>query len=96
MYRTVILIALICLTSSYALAGDTLRCGNKIVKVGMTTAEVLKYCGEPTSREVEEHAVRTWGRVVGMTHLNRWTYDRGSVGKPKVLEFDQDKLIAID
>jgi len=77
------------------LAEDTLRCGSKIISVGMTSAEVLKYCGKPTSTEVEEHDVRSGGRVIGKTQLNRWTYDRGSVGKPKVLEFDQDKLILI-
>lgn len=95
MNRTWILIALICLCSLHALADDTVRCGNKIVSIGMTAAEVLKYCGEPTSREVEEQDVRSGGRVVGKTQLNRWTYDRGFVGKSKVLEFDQDRLIAI-
>lgn len=95
MSRFWILIATAFLFSSDALAADTLRCGNKIVKVGMTAAEVLKYCGKPTSQEVEEHDVLSRGRVVGKTQLNRWTYSRGTVGKPKVLEFDQDKLIAI-
>ena len=75
---------------------DTMRCGSKIISVGMTAAEVLKYCGEPTTREVEEHDVRSGNRVVGTTQLNRWTYDRGSAGKPKVLEFDQDKLLSIE
>ena len=72
-----------------------MRCGSKIVTVGMAAAEVLKYCGEPTSREVEEHDIRSGNRVIGTTQLNRWTYSRGSSGKPKVLEFDQDKLISI-
>ena len=75
---------------------DTMRCGSKIISVGMTAAEVLKYCGEPTTREVEEHDVRSGNRVVGTTQLNRWTYDRGTSGKPKVLEFDQDKLLSIE
>ena len=73
-----------------------MRCGSKIVSVGMTAAEVLKYCGEPTSKEVEHHDVRSGNRVIGTTQLNRWTYNRGSSGKPKVLEFDQDKLISIN
>jgi predicted ABC-class ATPase len=97
MFRLWTLIALICLASSRAaLADDTLRCGNKIIDIGMTAAEVLKYCGEPSSREVEEHDVRSGGRVVGKTQLNRWIYKRGFAHKSKVLEFDQDKLIAID
>ena len=96
MNRAWILILLLCLATTNSSAEDTLRCGSKIVKIGMTTTEVLKYCGKPTSTEVEEHDVRSGGRVVGKTQLNRWIYDRGSVGKPKVLEFDQDKLISIN
>ena len=95
MMRRCILISLACLFAANVAAEETLRCGNKIVKIGMTTTEVLKYCGKPTSTEVEEHDVRSGGRVIGKTQLNRWIYDRGSVGKPKVLEFDQDKLISI-
>ena len=74
---------------------QTARCGSKIVRIGMTADEVLQHCGPPTRKEVEEHDVRSGGRVVGVTYLNRWFYDRGFAGKPKVLEFDQDKLIAI-
>jgi hypothetical protein len=95
MLRTCILISLAILLSTNVSAEDTFRCGSKIVKVGMSSAEVLKYCGKPTSTEVEEHDVRSGGRVTGKTQLNRWIYDRGSVGKPKVLEFDQDKLMSI-
>jgi hypothetical protein len=76
-------------------ADDTIRCGNKIVRTGMTTADILKYCGEPSSKEVEEHAVRSGNRVTGTTQLNLWTYKRGFGGKPVVFEFDQDKLLSI-
>jgi hypothetical protein len=90
------LILLACLFTAEVAAEDTVRCGSKIVRVGMTSAEVLKYCGKPSSKEVEEHNVLNAGRVVGTTQLHIWTYDRGTVGKPKVLEFDQDLLIAIN
>ncbi len=90
-----ILIPLVYFFTIEIAVGDTMRCGSKIVSVGMTAAEVLKYCGEPTSKEVEEHDIRSGNRVIGKTQLNRWTYNRGTVGKPKVLEFDQDKLISI-
>ena len=95
MYRLSIVLLMLFFSGIEIAAADTMRCGSKIVKVGMTAAEVLKYCGEPTSKEVEEHAVRSGNREIGTTQLNRWIYNRGSVGKPKVLEFDQDKLIAI-
>ena len=57
--------------------GKAVRCGSKIVSLRMTIAEVLKYCGDPTSNELEEHAIRS------------------SIGRPKVAEFDQNKLAAI-
>jgi hypothetical protein len=44
----------------------------------MTSAEVLKYYGEPSSREVEEHDIRSGGRVIGTTQLHIWTYKRGT------------------
>ena len=75
--------------------GDTIRCGSKIIKTGMTTADVLKYCGEPSRKEVEEHDVHSGNRVTGKTQLNRWIYDRGFTGKPVAFEFDQDKLLYI-
>ena len=96
MMRRFILISLACLIAAKVAVEDTLRCCSKIVTIGMTSAEVLKYCGKPTSTEVEEHDVRSGGRVVGKTQLNRWIYNRGTVGKPKVLEFDQDTLISIE
>lgn len=68
MMRRFILICVACLLSVNAAAEESLRCGNKIVTIGMTSAEVL----------------------------NRWIYERGTTGKPKVLEFDQDKLISIE
>jgi hypothetical protein len=76
-------------------AQETLRCGSKIVSVGMTSDEVKKYCGSPSSRKVEEHDVRSGNRVVGKTQMNIWTYNRASGQNAAVLEFDVDKLMSI-
>lgn len=78
-----------------AASGDTLRCGSKIVRTGMSMDEVRKYCGEPTSQRVEEIPVRSGGRVTGTTEMHYWTYRRGSGQKPATLEFDQDRLVSI-
>lgn len=96
MKRLWILCSFILLYTVEGMADETVRCGSKIVKIGMTTSEVLKYCGKPSSKEVEEHDVYSGNRVVGKTELHRWTYERGYTGKPKVLEFDQDILITIN
>lgn len=76
-------------------SAETLRCGSKIVDTGITMAEVKKYCGNPSSTEVEVHDVRSGNRVVGKTELNIWRYNRGSGQNTAVLEFDQDKLMSI-
>jgi uncharacterized protein DUF2845 len=76
-------------------SAETLRCGSKIVDVGMNMDEVRKYCGKPSSTAVEEQDVRSGNRVVGKTQLNIWQYRRSSGQRTAVLQFDQDKLISI-
>jgi hypothetical protein len=93
--RYIAFLLLACYAGTGLAANDTMRCGGKIIKVGMTTEDVLKYCGQPTSKEVEEHAVRSGNRVTGTTQLNRWIYSRGSTGKPVAFEFDGEKLLYI-
>lgn len=80
---------------SMTASAETLRCGSKIVDVGMSMAEVQKYCGNPSSKSVEEHDVRAGNRVVGTTQLHTWRYNRSSGQKTAVLEFDKEKLMSI-
>jgi hypothetical protein len=88
------LILTIVLGLATATAGaDSMRCGGKVISVGMSMSEVLKYCGEPASKEIEEHDVRSGNQVTGTTQLHRWTYSDYS--RVRVLEFDQDKLLSI-
>ena len=75
-------------------ADDTFRCGNRLIEPGMTRAEVLALCGEPTSKAVEVQDVRSGNQVVGKTEVQRWTY--ASYSTTRVLVFDQDTLKAIE
>jgi len=77
-----------------AAADDTFRCGNRLIEPGMTQAEVLGLCGEPTSTSVEVQDVRSGNQVVGKTEVQRWTY--ASYSTTRVLVFDQDTLKAIE
>ena len=92
-YKALVLTGLIMFASSAS--AETLRCGSKIVNVGMTMDDVRKYCGKPSSTSVEEHDVRSGNRVVGKTQLNIWRYNRSSGQKTAVLEFDLEKLMSI-
>lgn len=87
-------LACIATVGTAAAADDGFRCGSKIVVTGMTQAEVLNYCGEPTSRSEEVMPVRSGQRVVGTTTSYRWTYSTYSA--TRVLVFDRDTLVAIE
>lgn len=80
--------------STLASADDTFRCGNRLIEPGMTQAEVLQLCGEPSERSVEVQDVRSGNRVVGKTQVQRWTYS--SYAATRVLTFDKDVLRAIE
>lgn len=92
--RLIILTLTLVLASS-AFAEDTLRCGSKIVRTGMTMGEVKQYCGNPSSTSIEEQDVRAGPRVVGKTEIHTWRYDRASGQRTAVLVFDQQKLMSI-
>lgn len=95
MTKFMFIVLLLIFSGIISAAQDTLRCGSKIVKTGMSMDEVLKFCGEPSSKEIEEHDVRSGNRVTGTTELHIWTYNRGSAQAPAVLQFDVDKLMSI-
>ncbi len=78
-----------------AAADDTLRCGSKIVRTGMTMTEVKKYCGNPSSTSIEEQDVHAGPRVVGKTEIHTWRYNRASGQRTAVLEFDLEQLKSI-
>jgi hypothetical protein len=88
--------AVLTITAAAAFAsGESLRCGSKIVDIGMSMAQVEKFCGKPSSTRTEQHDVHAGNRVVGTTQLHNWTYDRASGQNAAVLEFDQEKLLSI-
>jgi hypothetical protein len=71
------------------------RCGSKIIYIGMMRAEVLNYCGAPTSESTEMREVRTDNnRVLGTTEINRWIYQTGST--VRILVFLDQKLQSIE
>jgi len=89
------LLVLAMLLAAGAGADDTLRCGSKIVRVGMTEEEVRGYCGQPSSSRIEEQDVRSGGRLIGKTEIHIWRYDRAAGQMPADLVFDQGKLKSI-
>ena len=82
--------------SGRALADDgPFYCGSKIIDIGMTKADVLARCGEPTSESSEDREVRdSKSRVLGMTRIDRLKYE--SYTATRMLVFVDDKLQSIE
>jgi len=84
-----------CQLATTATADGPFRCGSKIIDAGMTLAEVLEYCGEPTSKTTEVQEVRSSNnRILGTTEIHRWTYE--SYSATRVLVFVEDTLQSIE
>ncbi len=86
-----LLLTAFAITSVHA---EDMRCGSRLIEVGMSRAEVLQYCGEPSTRDTEEQPVRSGKQVTGTTAIERWTYS--SYSRTRTLVFDGDRLISID
>ena len=80
--------------ASPAVADDTFRCGGTLIEPGMTQAQVLAQCGDPTSKAEETQDVRSGPQVVGKTTVSRWKY--ASYSATRVLVFDGDRLVRIE
>jgi hypothetical protein len=91
-YKKIALLFALTIISSPAVSSSTMRCGNKIIKVGDTTTQVKIICGTPFDSQ-----------STGLTQENdtylkieRYTYVFGKGRLSKVLEFHGGKLVKID
>ena len=90
-------LSLVLAFASIADADDVIRCRGRIVGEGMTSSEVVALCGEPQSKEIEQIPIRARrangsSQVIGVTEVERWTYDRGTGQLPALLTFEQGQL----
>jgi hypothetical protein len=75
-------------------AAEAMRCGSRIASVGMTAAELLAICGEPSYRDVWAQPGAYGGGYLG--NVEEWTYNFGSSQLLRVLRFRQGRLQRID
>ncbi|NGY06037.1 DUF2845 domain-containing protein [Solimonas terrae] len=75
-------------------AADSMRCGSRIASVGMTAAELLAVCGDPSYRDVWAQPGGYGGGYLG--NVEEWTYNFGSSQLLRVLRFRQGRLLSID
>jgi len=84
-----------------AASDESFRCGQWLVTSEMPVAELLKKCGEPSSRQVSTEDVR--GHVagggsekLGTTTKEIWRYDRGSRAGAMIVTIIGGKIESIE
>ena len=84
--------------------GETIRCGSRLVDASVTVEELVRKCGEPASKRVEEQDVRVRSpndlnsntRKIGTTVTEYWTYDRGTQAAPLLVTIVDGKIRSIE
>ena len=84
--------------------GETMRCGSRLVDASVTVEELVRKCGEPASKRVEEQDVwvrspndlNSNTRKVGTTVTEYWTYDRGTQAAPVLVTIVDGKIRSIE
>lgn len=72
------------------------RCGSWLVSSDTPLAELLKKCGEPTSKQVSiEDVTGEYGQKLGTTRVETWRYDRGSRAAAMIVKVVDGKLESI-
>lgn len=84
---------LLCL-ADVAVAGESMRCGSRLVAEGDSAAKLIGVCGEPALRE-------TWqapgGYALGaLAAVEQWTYNFGSQKLLRVVRLRQGRIERID
>ena len=84
-----------------AASAETFRCGQWIVSSDSSVDDLLKKCGEPTTRKTEVQDVMVRNRDYGLmtkqgeTVIETWTYDRGPQALPMVVTIIDGKIKSI-
>jgi len=77
-----------------------MTCGSWIVTPEVSVDELLKKCGQPTTKETTVEDVRTHGRTgsikVGETTSERWIYKRGNSSIPMAVTIVDGEVTAIE
>jgi hypothetical protein len=67
-------------------ADELFRCGNALVSVDISVVELVKKCGDPTSKSVSnQDDLNPDGIKVGIWSTEIWRYDRGTRAAPMIV-----------
>jgi len=91
-----ILSVLLVLVPSAGICDGYFRCGSSLVSSETSLAELVKKCGEPSSKKVSvEDAFGPNGQKTGTTRVETWRYDRGSRAAAMIVKIVDGKVESI-
>lgn len=91
-----ILSLLVVLVPSTGICDGYFRCGSWLVSSETPVTELLKKCGEPSSKKVLiQDAFGLYGQKTGTTRVEIWRYDRGSRAAAMIVKVVDGKIESI-
>jgi len=88
-----ILSVLLVLFPSTGICDGYFRCGSSLVSSDTSVTDLLKKCGEPSSKKVsDEDAFGPNGRKTGTTRVETWRYDRGPRAAAMIVKIVDGKI----
>ena len=87
---------LLALAPSTGICDGYFRCTQGLVSADSSVAELVKKCGEPTSKNVSmQDAFGDHGQKTGTTRVEIWRYDRGSRAAAMIVKIVDGKIESI-
>jgi len=88
---------LVAVTPSAGVCDGYFRCGSWLVSSDTSAPELLKKCGEPSSRKVSiQDVFGSFGQKLGTTRVETWRYERGSRAAAMIVTVVDGKIQSIE
>jgi len=88
---------LLAMVPSAGICDGYFRCGSWLVSSDMSLSELLKKCGEPSSKKVSiQDVFGFYGQKLGTTRVETWRYDRGSRAAAMIVRVVDGKIQTLE
>ena len=92
-----LLVVLLAVAPSVGICDGYFRCGSWLVSSDTPVAELLRKCGEPSSRKVSlQDVFGSFGQKLGTTRVETWRYDRGSRAAAMIVTVVDGKVQSVE
>jgi hypothetical protein len=88
---------LLLIAPSTGICDGYFRCGQWLVSSDTPLAELLKKCGQPSSKKVAvQDVVGSFGQKLGTTRVETWRYDRGPRAAAMIVRVVDGKVESVE